>query len=109
MTHARTTAIHFIRTRPRSNTGAGRTQISAAFGLIKLVTAAAVLEYGGSELLECRLVRNSGLGGLHILGELGEAGVEVRLVLPDCRQRRRPAARLTVVGKESRRFRRPLV
>ena len=44
---------------------------------------AAILEHGRRELLESRLVRNSSLGGLDILGEFNEAGLEVRLVLPD--------------------------
>ena len=87
----------------------GRAQVSAAFGLVEFVAAAAILEDRRGEFLERRLIDNSRLGGLDILFEFGEPGVEVRLVLPDRRQRRGAAAGLAVVGEQSRRFRRPFV
>src|SRR3984957_5470522 len=99
MTTART-ATHFIRAGELIS-ARGRTQVSAALCLVQFVTAAAVLEHGRRELLECRLIRNPGLGGLDILDELGEAGVEVRLVLPDRGQGCCAAAGLGVVGKQS--------
>src|SRR6202021_2286972 len=107
-TTARTAAIHFIRAgEPIS--ARGRTQISAAFGLIEFVAAAAVLEHGWRELLECRLIRNSGLGSLDVLDELGEAGVEAPLFPPDRGRPPRSAASLAVVRKQRCGLRRAFV
>ena len=79
----------------------GRSQASAALGLVELVTAAAILEDGRREFLERRLINDSRLRRLDVLDEFGEAGVEISLVLPDRRQGRSAAAGLAVVGTSS--------
>src|SRR6185295_13020450 len=67
---------------------------------VSLMASAAILAHLGDLNLEgvqvlCRVARCLG-----IAGKLGELGVEITLVFPDRRKRRRVAASLRIVGKQ---------
>src|SRR5499426_3505156 len=82
------------------SSGAAVQRRSALTLAIGLVTATAVLLHLGELRLEAVEVRDLPLRRLGLVGELGQPGLEVGLVLPDGRQCRGVAAGLGILGKQ---------